>query len=194
MAVYLSLSPKTSEARTPDALAGELAGIGFRLRRAWVLDGDHLREIVPGSEAADRIEMLDDRNDIIDLERSLNFSCGSVAWWCMSWGCGAAAYEAQLRRLLDLADRLGWDLRGNSGKLVSRENLPEEVADFAGVAPQVGRMLGTQAPLDPRAQAERDQFNAMLDELIIQCLEKRAASGRTGEAVPLNPDDGRDCQ
>jgi hypothetical protein len=105
--------------------------------------------------------MLDDRFEEIEIER--NGNCCN-AWWCMSWGCGAAAYERQLRHLLDLADRIGWDVHGNSGKPVTRDNLLNEVADFAGFAPKVTGMLGGPVPID--------QFEKMINECIAKMLEE----------------------
>ena len=171
MAVYISLSPKTSEPRSPNKLAKDLLGIGFTFNAAWVLDGDQLREIDLDGEPAYRVEMLDDQYNTIDIELSENFPCGSVVWWCMSWGCGVEAYGRMLLFLLDLGDRLDWETHGNSGKVVTRFNLAQEVAHFGCFATKVVGIIGSQSSSEPPVVKDLIMNDPMPDKNHIELPE-----------------------
>jgi hypothetical protein len=82
----------------------------------------------------------------------------------------------ELSHLLDLADRLGWEMHGNTGKSVTRETLSDEVERLTGNSAAVKGMLGTVSSppanvLTPELSAEASE---MLDAFILEALEAMA--------------------
>jgi hypothetical protein len=182
MGVYVSLSPATRQNLTLGGILKKLQAAGFSITGHGPDECAQDHEIDPEAPHATLFEMWDDESNLVEVEINHNFPSHFCVWWRYSWSIGALTYARELSHLLDLADRLGWELHGNTAKTVTRETLSDEVERLTGDATAVKRMLGVQsaAPSEVHVPKLSEEAAYKIDAMILEMLERMAEKCANG--------------
>ncbi len=156
MGVYVSLSPATRQNLTPGGILKKLQAAGFSITGHGPDECAQDHEIDPEAPHATLFEMWDDESNLVEVEINHNFPSHFCVWWRYSWSIGALTYARELSHLLDLADRLGWELHGNTAKTVTRETLSDEVERLTGDSAAVKGSDGNDGRLHSRSAGMHD--------------------------------------